>query len=70
VKFGEPVRFGRIDVRWLPQRTGNHAASGLEMKYWVNPSGSCNLEDNPTRELKQISRQYLRTGPPNQSGPD
>lgn len=70
VKFGEPVRFGRIDVRWLPQRAGNHATSSLEMKCWVNPSGSRNLEDNPTRELKQISRQYLRTGPPNQSGPD
>jgi hypothetical protein len=61
---------GRIDLRWLPQRAGKHATSSLEVKCWVNPSRSRNLEDNPAWELKQSSRQYLRTGPPNQSGPD
>lgn len=64
VKFGSPARYGRIEFEFVPKRLEFYKSSDLQLKYWVNPSGSQNLEADPAKMLEAIPSHYLRTGLP------
>jgi hypothetical protein len=45
IKFGSPPKYGRIQIRL------NGASQKASVSYWVNPSGSRNLEANTTEQV-------------------
>lgn len=54
VVFGEPKRYGRIKIDLMPQRIEVYKTSILRVWYWINPSGSRNLEGNPEEGMPRI----------------
>jgi hypothetical protein len=50
-KFGTPARYGRIQI-------AGYGANDdwMQLKYWVNPRGSRNLEADPSRAPDSIPR--------------
>lgn len=44
-RFGSPSRYGRMDVRI------NGASQVVNVDYWLNPSGSRNLENDPAKQI-------------------
>jgi len=66
VKFGGKPFFGRIEFDFHPSRLSRDRTSSVSLKYWVNPSGSTNLEADPTKVPREVPKAYLRTGIPEQ----
>jgi hypothetical protein len=67
IKFGNPARFGRIIVEFSAQRKEYLPNSSIIMKYWVNTSGSRNLEADPAQMPQRIPQAYLKSGLPRQN---
>ena len=58
----EPRLYGRLRV----QVTGYHRSgrANLPLTYWINPSGSQNLEDAPGKFIRPVPERYLQPGTP------
>ncbi len=51
-KFGSPARYGRLQIM-------RYAANGewMQLRYWVNPSGSRNLEAEPAKSFDPLPQE-------------